>query len=538
MTKARQQFACISMLLLASVIVLLLTACGGEESLIDGDSPDGDSPDGDDPDGDDPDGDDPDGDDTPVSAILKLDAEDPPDVFTPLSIVELDASATAAAFGIDLENLQFYWDWAEGGHPQGAQDSQLVCDDCSLDPPIDSLIGRWSDSAFAKLYLAVSGDYKIRVRARPLGAESVDGECPDCSSWGEIMVKAVPSARLHAELVWDKGSNIDMDLFMVRHRDNGTFATPRAYGDRIHPPQITMPACTSDADCFDSAFACDTSSETCLNECTSDSDCQAANRGWECSTDGACEVNQNRIIPCDNDDDCGAEGYCSIGEINNSQQQAFCAQHSFEAANDTCFYNSPSPSWGEYESTSTSCNSHAVCLAEGPNQLCGDDGLCLIDNLDDNPTLDIDDVDGWGPENMSLIDPAPGRYRLVVRLYADPNLLLSDEVQATAVLRLFLDGQEWNEGSLSQAFDSPGTYWKAADVIVDELGTMSVVSLCGDEGCNAVEDFEDNPYANPFVTISGGMFDPLSDLVARSIWCDASTDQIDESTTCATLYGE
>jgi hypothetical protein len=37
---------------------------------------------------------------------------------------------------------------------------------------------------------------------------------------------------------------------------------------------------------------------------------------------------------------------------------------------------------------------------------------------DDDPRLDLDDVDGFGPENINIRRPAPGRYRVGVHAYA------------------------------------------------------------------------------------------------------------------------
>lgn len=56
---------------------------------------------------------------------------------------------------------------------------------------------------------------------------------------------------------------------------------------------------------------------------------------------------------------------------------------------DDCFFQNPQPEWGD------------------PNQ------------FEDNPFLDLDDVDGFGPENINLETPQPGTYRVLVHYYDD-----------------------------------------------------------------------------------------------------------------------
>jgi hypothetical protein len=37
----------------------------------------------------------------------------------------------------------------------------------------------------------------------------------------------------------------------------------------------------------------------------------------------------------------------------------------------------------------------------------------------DDPFLDVDDVDGYGPENINISAPAPGKYRFFIHYYSD-----------------------------------------------------------------------------------------------------------------------
>ena len=54
-----------------------------------------------------------------------------------------------------------------------------------------------------------------------------------------------------------------------------------------------------------------------------------------------------------------------------------------------CFYSNPSPDWGVAQSWA------------------------------DDPFLDVDDVDGFGPENINITEPQPGTYRFVVHYFSD-----------------------------------------------------------------------------------------------------------------------
>jgi hypothetical protein len=61
---------------------------------------------------------------------------------------------------------------------------------------------------------------------------------------------------------------------------------------------------------------------------------------------------------------------------------------------------------------------------------------------EDDPSLDIDDTDGWGPENINLNNPegtlaAPVQYKVGVFYFADHNFGPSD-----VTVRIFLDGAE------------------------------------------------------------------------------------------------
>ncbi len=75
-----------------------------------------------------------------------------------------------------------------------------------------------------------------------------------------------------------------------------------------------------------------------------------------------------------------------------------------------CYFSNPSPDWG----------------AQG-------------DTIDD-PFLDYDDVDGFGPENINLQEPAPGTYRVLIHYYSDSGEW-GGSTDTNATVRVFSYGQ-------------------------------------------------------------------------------------------------
>ncbi len=100
----------------------------------------------------------------------------------------------------------------------------------------------------------------------------------------------------------------------------------------------------------------------------------------------------------------------------------------------------------------------------------------------DDPRLDLDDVEGLGPENINILRPRPGTYRLGVHYYDD-----DDFGPATVTVRIFC------AGDLSAAFDpvvmQPGErgggplteFWEVADIVWD--GDSCRVEPLGPPGC-------------------------------------------------------
>jgi len=82
--------------------------------------------------------------------------------------------------------------------------------------------------------------------------------------------------------------------------------------------------------------------------------------------------------------------------------------------------------------------------------------------IEDNPALDIDDVEGWGPENINIIDPSPGVYQITVYYFNDAGIGRSD-----ATVKVYINGinkPEWTFGPFTlekskQAWDVAVIQW-------------------------------------------------------------------------------
>ncbi|RJO66147.1 MAG: hypothetical protein C4523_13785 [Myxococcales bacterium] len=398
--------------------------------------------------------------------------------------------------------LQYFWEWAPEGKPYYVEDVVLICSTCIFDEP-QSIMGKWTADGYPKVRFPISGTYKVRVKVKDsAGVESgPDAACPDCREWAECTVEVRPSEKLHAELVWNRGESVDLDLFLVRYRDNGTFAVPSAFQDRIKADDPVKSPCTDASECYGGKFPCGDDGK-CDLSCEDDAVCKAANGGWYCNEFDECVVTAQKEIDCNHDADCPGGGFCNP-RYTATGAKMICTQNNYDAVNDTCYFTNGSPRWGEYGPIETACSCGGAsgcdaticngvnqqyfeciggfcdytcdnsnqCLEANQNYLCGESGECVGNNPDDDPTLDIDDVDGWGPENISLKDPATGRYRFVARLYADPNEVLSDLAPNSPVkgfVRIYLNGELALSQGVTHEFVKTSTYWKVADIVWDK----------------------------------------------------------------------
>jgi hypothetical protein len=368
----------------------------------------------------------------------------------PLDVVRLSAIAPDD----DCGPYQCYWEWGSDGKPNLAQDAILIASTDSFDNPT-SIMGKWTGECNPKIYVPIAGTYKIKMkmRNRLLIESGPSDDCPTCSEWSQLDIKVKPSQAIHVELLWDRGDDVDMDLFLVRYRTDGTMGIFSSYSDRIKGESTDYIECNSDADC--------------------------------------------------------EGGYCNPVTGRLESNKMVCTRHEADALNDSVFYGNNSPRWGDYEEAVLACTDSsdcsllfengdfscsATCSCNGPDCevasfdccdfacsqdlqcltasnefLCDEElGTCIENMLDDDPVLDIDDVNGWGPENISLKNPVSGRYRVVARLYADPNESVSNKgplAPAHAFVQVYLNGERALDKDLTTEFSTHATYWKVADIV-------------------------------------------------------------------------
>ncbi len=504
----------------------------------------------------------------------------------PLTEYEMSGTASCSPFGDARKPFTYQWSWAPGGRPAFAQDAILVCDLPNNPYNVDNDITRngdeYTNCGETKIFFPIVGTYTFQLKVldsanQPSGPTA---ECPDCSEYDVHKVSVKPSKKLYVELVWDKGGDgirgVDMDLFLVRKREDGSFSVPMAYNDMLSAGRWNTKSCTNDRDCS-GGFHCDTNINFCDKACTSDQQCFDYAFGYYCNTEHVSgtpqcalryefeptEENPNPTATiycgvCSNDDtkhcgnasDCcegysctcipsddlcaGKNGYCS--QFINSRSPNpdilpiyVCTEHPEEMINDTCSFQNTNPEWGE----STSYN--------------------------DDPSLDIDDVDGYGPETITMKTPVSGTYRVVVRMFSDPLGDVSEDSPVKAFVKILINGSkveykdpisgEVTNEPMEAEFTQTRTYWKVADIVWD--AEASVDDSTSDAKGNGdvipisftpitVEtpamDFDEQPYANPFRAISGP-FDPKDCIDPRSIWCDDAGTEINSSgDTCAEVY--
>ncbi|RJO68519.1 MAG: hypothetical protein C4523_07610 [Myxococcales bacterium] len=451
----------------------------------------------------------------------------------PLSQIHLDGRNSTSPFGEERKPFQYWWEWAPNGKPVFAQDAVLIESTGSFDNPV-SIMNQWTSEGYPKIYFPIAGLYCIRLKVKDsAGVESgPTTDCPLSPVYDEICIDVKPSQKLHVELIWDRGDSVDLDLFLVRYRDDGTFAVPSAFQNRIKADDPVASQCTEASECYGGAFQCGANG-FCDLSCASDADCKAANGGWTCNEFGQCVVTAQKEIDCDHDADCPDGGFCNP-RYTATGAKMICTQNDYEAVNDTCYFTNGSPRWGEYGPIETACPNSTICngvnqeqfeciggfcdyACDNSNQcleasqayLCGESGECVGNNPDDDPTLDIDDVDGWGPENISLKEPSTGKYRIVARLYADPKAVVSDATPNSPVkgfVQIYLNGELALSRGIAHEFAETSTYWKVADVEWDSTansgeGSGTVDPICAGwtvTKCNTTEncvEWFDDEYA-------------------------------------------
>ncbi len=82
-------------------------------------------------------------------------------------------------------------------------------------------------------------------------------------------------------------------------------------------------------------------------------------------------------------------------------------------------------------------------------------------NADENPRLDVDDDEGYGPENTNIKHPAPGsRWTVLVHYW---NKQTGGDPTTTAILRLFVYGAQAIE--LQRTFEDDQQLWEAIEIV-------------------------------------------------------------------------
>jgi hypothetical protein len=115
------------------------------------------------------------------------------------------------------------------------------------------------------------------------------------------------------------------------------------------------------------------------------------------------------------------------------------------------------------------------CFFDAPNP-----EWAVVGDPDDDPRLDIDDLAGFGPENINLAEPAAGSYDVFVHLY-NPR----DDTSTTATVEVWLGGLAVWTGSA--VLDEDGALWEVG-TIVWPAGTFTpsgtAITIDGHGGCN------------------------------------------------------
>jgi len=99
-----------------------------------------------------------------------------------------------------------------------------------------------------------------------------------------------------------------------------------------------------------------------------------------------------------------------------------------------------------------------------------------VDDAEQNPNLDHDDAEGYGPESTSIVHPAPGsHWRAFVHYW---NKQTDQDPRTTATVRVFQYGQQIME--VSFVFEDDQQLWQALDIVwPQEQGAPATISQIG-----------------------------------------------------------
>ena len=90
------------------------------------------------------------------------------------------------------------------------------------------------------------------------------------------------------------------------------------------------------------------------------------------------------------------------------------------------------------------------------------------DRTDDDPSLDIDDTDGFGPENINIDEPAFGTYRVGVHAFARSG---------SVTVNVYCGGRAEPDATFGPRDVSSNRFWRVADV---ELGRGCTITELGE----------------------------------------------------------
>ncbi|MCU0675458.1 MAG: hypothetical protein MUE69_22020 [Myxococcota bacterium] len=100
--------------------------------------------------------------------------------------------------------------------------------------------------------------------------------------------------------------------------------------------------------------------------------------------------------------------------------------------------------------------------------------------VENDPSLDIDDTDGFGPENINIQSPSPGTYRVGVHAFSG---------DAGVTVRIYCGGSRTDARATfgpTRLDDRSGgmnrDFWRVADIQIDGVGRCTVTELLNDAG--------------------------------------------------------
>ena len=105
-----------------------------------------------------------------------------------------------------------------------------------------------------------------------------------------------------------------------------------------------------------------------------------------------------------------------------------------------CFYMNPNPDWG------------------------------ALGDPSDNPMLDVDDINGAGPENINLDHPENtrelgGHYKIGVHYYRSGTAVSPDLGPSFATIRIYLNGQLLWENAEPRALEQTNDFWEVGGIV-------------------------------------------------------------------------